>query len=98
MCGGAIISDLILPVRSRRATADCIWPGLGKKKKKGNGKLGLAKYKDDFEADFQEFDDEGDAEVSDLVDEEDLVEFNPFAIRPKAVFFSRRKITILKVQ
>ncbi|KAL4280573.1 hypothetical protein GQ457_03G040490 [Hibiscus cannabinus] len=79
MCGGAIISDFIAPTRSRRLTADFLWPDLKKSvSKKGSGAryskpvFGLA---DDFEADFQDFkDEESDVDNCDV-----LVDTKPFA-------------------
>ena len=78
MCGGAIISDFIAPVRSRRLTADYLWPDL---KKPSSGKRlskplrsEIVDLDDDFEADFQEFKDESD------VDEDDeMVDSKPSA-------------------
>nr|AUZ96384.1 AP2 domain class transcription factor [Malus domestica] len=79
MCGGAIISDFIAPAaRSRRLTADYLWPDL---KKPSSGKRfskplrsEIVDLDDDFEADFQEFKDESD------VDEDDeMVDFKPSA-------------------
>nr|AEK81532.1 ethylene response factor [Ophiopogon japonicus] len=74
MCGGAIISDFIPPARSRKLTADYLWPNL---KKGGNAKSLSSKKKktkssfevdDDFEADFNEFKDESEeeSEVADV--------------------------------
>ncbi|XP_050383857.1 ethylene-responsive transcription factor RAP2-12-like [Argentina anserina] len=81
MCGGAIISDFIPPTRSRRVTADFLWPDLKKSssgkrfsaggRPRGSGILGLD---DDFEADFQDFKDE-----SDVDDDEDMLGSKPFA-------------------
>ena len=69
MCGGAIISDFIAPVRSRRLTADYLWPDL---KKPSSGKRlskplksEIVDLDDDFEADFQEFKDESDVDEDD---------------------------------
>ncbi|XP_074566013.1 ethylene-responsive transcription factor RAP2-2-like isoform X2 [Curcuma longa] len=65
MCGGAIISDFIPAGRPNwRLTSDYLWPDLkegggtkaGKKKKKNGGRR-LA-MEDDFEADFEEFEEE----------------------------------------
>lgn len=49
MCGGAIISDFEPQPRSRRVTADLLWPA-GRKKRSYHG------AEEDFEADFQDFD------------------------------------------
>ncbi|XVF27135.1 hypothetical protein REPUB_Repub14bG0080500 [Reevesia pubescens] len=69
MCGGAIISDFIPPTRSRRLTADYLWPDLKKSgSKKGSGKRysnPVIDLDDDFEADFQEFKDE-ESDVDDV--------------------------------
>ncbi|XP_074584794.1 ethylene-responsive transcription factor 1-like isoform X2 [Curcuma longa] len=87
MCGGAIISDLI-PAGgpARRLTSDYLWPDLteggasavGKKKnKKKNGGRRSA-VEDDFEADFEEFEEElmeSDVEV---------LNHKPFAFASKA--------------
>jgi len=74
MCGGAIISDYI---PTGRVTADYLWPDLakGKNKKGGSGYskplrpgavIDLDNDEDDkdFEADFLEFKDESDDEIS----------------------------------
>lgn len=69
MCGGAIISDIIAPGRSRRLTADYLWPS--DSKKKNNPSNYFSKHLrseivdlegDDFEADFQDFKDRSDDE------------------------------------
>lgn len=69
MVGGAILSDIIAPPRSRRLTADFLWPSDAKKKKKKNPSNYLSKplrsdivdpLADDFEADFQNFKDYSD--------------------------------------
>ncbi|KAM5579657.1 ethylene-responsive transcription factor RAP2-12 [Rosa sericea] len=81
MCGGAIISDFIPPTRSRRVTADFLWPDL-KKSSSGRRFAGGGRplrseihgLDDDFEADFQEFKDE-----SDVDDDEEMVDSKPFA-------------------
>ncbi|OVA13014.1 AP2/ERF domain [Macleaya cordata] len=69
MCGGAIISDFIPTSRSRRLTADYLWPDL--KKNAGNYyskplRTGIVDIDDDFEADFQEFKDESEDEEGDV--------------------------------
>lgn len=77
MCGGAIISGIITPARSRRLTADYLWPDL---KKSGSKKLSGRKhskkpaigFEDDFEADFQVFKDE-ESGVDDFDDDVDDV-------------------------
>ncbi|KAK8551339.1 hypothetical protein V6N13_119809 [Hibiscus sabdariffa] len=77
MCGGAIISDFIAPTRSRRLTADFLWPDLKKSdSKKGSGKRyskPVFDFADDFEADFQGFKDE-ESDVDDV-----LADIKPFA-------------------
>lgn len=74
MCGGAIISDFIPPGRSRRLTADFLWPNL----KKSTGGRRSSKV-DDFEADFQDFkDDVSDVDVDDD-DEVVVTDVKPFA-------------------
>ncbi|KAJ0983760.1 hypothetical protein J5N97_002116 [Dioscorea zingiberensis] len=55
MCGGAIISDYIPPARSRRLTAELLWPDLKKKEKESGCKDRRWEFDDDFEADFREF-------------------------------------------
>ncbi|KAI4355371.1 hypothetical protein L6164_004152 [Bauhinia variegata] len=83
MCGGAIISDFIpaTPVRSRRLTADYLWPDL---KKNSSGRRfskplrpEIVDLDDDFEADFREFKDDSDIDVDD--DEDLMDDVKPFA-------------------
>ncbi|XP_004303745.1 PREDICTED: ethylene-responsive transcription factor RAP2-12-like [Fragaria vesca subsp. vesca] len=81
MCGGAIISGFIPPTRSRRVTADFLWPDLkksssGKRFSSGGRPLRSEIFglDDDFEADFQEFKDD-----SDVDDDEDMLDSKPFA-------------------
>ncbi|XP_062154155.1 ethylene-responsive transcription factor RAP2-12-like [Alnus glutinosa] len=78
MCGGAIISDFIPPTRSRRVTADYLWPNL-KKSISGNrfSKPLLDDNNDQFEADFNDFKDD----VSDADDDEEVVvaDVKPYA-------------------
>ncbi|XP_057981932.1 ethylene-responsive transcription factor RAP2-12-like [Malania oleifera] len=72
MCGGAIISDFIPTSRSRRLTAEYLWPDL--KKPAAASRNGYSKslrseivdVDDDFEADFQVFKDESDGEEGDV--------------------------------
>lgn len=75
MCGGAIISDL-KPAGTRRLTAD------GGKKK--GWKHEVVKIDDDFEADFEEFEDESE--------EEEQIDVEPFAFASN-VPFSRGKLS-----
>ncbi|KAJ0988523.1 hypothetical protein J5N97_006879 [Dioscorea zingiberensis] len=90
MCGGAIISGLIPPARSRRLTAEYLWPDLkkrggsqGSEKKRGQRRM-LELGDDDFEADFRVFsDDPVDSEVE---EEEQLIDAKPFVPAPKAPF------------
>ncbi|KAJ8447525.1 hypothetical protein Cgig2_031138 [Carnegiea gigantea] len=91
MCGGAIISDYI---PTGRVTADYLWPDLakGKSKKGGSGYskplrsgavIDLDNDDDDkdFEADFLEFKDESDDEISAIHDVKPLANR---ASKPKA--------------
>ncbi|KAJ7963346.1 Ethylene-responsive transcription factor [Quillaja saponaria] len=70
MCGGAIISDYIpADPRSRRVTAEHLWPDL-KKPSSGKRYSKLVKreffnFNDDFEADFQEFKDDSETDEED---------------------------------
>ncbi|KAK1307670.1 Ethylene-responsive transcription factor RAP2-2 [Acorus calamus] len=82
MCGGAIISDFIPTARSRRVTADYLWPDL----KTNSGDYAKKKTRrvetdDDFEADFQEFKDELDEE-----DEEEELDVKPFPFHARPAF------------
>lgn len=76
MCGGAIISDYIpAGAGPRRVTTDYLWPdpnnGCGmkageKKKKRRSGRgrrLPAEETDDDFEADFQEFEEDGEVDL-----------------------------------
>ncbi|KAG7997297.1 hypothetical protein I3843_01G204800 [Carya illinoinensis] len=70
MCGGAIISDYIPPNRSRRLTADYLWPNL--KKPISGKRFSKPLFKNDndnFEADFQDFKDD----VSDVDDDVEVL-------------------------
>ncbi|OAY36337.1 ethylene-responsive transcription factor RAP2-12 [Manihot esculenta] len=84
MCGGAIISDFIPPTvagrSSRRLTADFLWPDLKKPIEKKYSKPVVVDLDDDFEADFQEFKDESDADEVDDV----LLDVKPFAFSATA--------------
>ena len=85
MCGGAIVSDFIPTARSRRVTdADLLWANLkkgGSKKKRGSRRCAVEETEDDFEADFQEFDNEsGKSEEN---DEAELVDVQFSAFPPK---------------
>lgn len=74
MCGGAIISDFIPTTRSRRLTADYLWPDL--KRSYDLKKSRIIEKDDDFEADFQDFKDDSDEE-----EEEDV---KPLVSFPKS--------------
>ncbi|XP_039004482.1 ethylene-responsive transcription factor RAP2-12-like [Hibiscus syriacus] len=82
MCGGAIISGFIAPTRSRRLTADFLWPDLKKwEPKKGSGKRyskPVFHFADDFEADFEEFKDE-ESDIDNYDVDDVLVDIKPFA-------------------
>ncbi|PIA27542.1 hypothetical protein AQUCO_07600008v1 [Aquilegia coerulea] len=92
MCGGAIISDFIPPIprSSRRLTADFLWPNNNKKPTLLHFNAG----DDDFEADFQEFQEncyekegkEDEEEEDYKIDEQTL--FSNFA--PKFVCSQKR--------
>lgn len=58
MCGGSIISDLIPLPRSRRLTADFLWPSVEKNPANYHSKLRCSPIADDFEADFRDFKDD----------------------------------------
>ncbi|KAG1342579.1 ethylene-responsive transcription factor 1 [Cocos nucifera] len=95
MCGGAIISDFILPpVSSRRLTADFLWPHL--KKGGGGGNKGrkheVVEIDDDFEADFEDFKDESEE------DEEEEIDVKPFAFTSNAPFSREGSITLKSVE
>lgn len=71
MCGGAIISGFIAPTsngRSRRLTAEYLWPEL--KKSAGSKRYSKPIAVDDFEADFQGFKD--DEEKSEIDEDDDV--------------------------
>ncbi|GJN30482.1 hypothetical protein PR202_gb18791 [Eleusine coracana subsp. coracana] len=89
MCGGAILAELIPPPRraaSRPVTAGNLWPGSSNSKKGGGKKHGRvdAAEIDDFEAAFEEFDDDFDE-----VEEEDADDADgsrPFVFASKPAF------------
>ncbi|KAG9457610.1 hypothetical protein H6P81_002118 [Aristolochia fimbriata] len=62
MCGGAIISDFIPTSRSRRVTADYLWPDLKKNHYSKPRKPTVVDVESDFEADFQDFKDDSEEE------------------------------------
>lgn len=93
MCGGAIISGFIPAARpSRRLTADFLWPSKQQKGKKGEG------VGEDFEADFEDFEDDDESGVEDEDEEgagEEEFEVKPFALGTNSAF-SRDVSTSLK--
>lgn len=91
MCGGAIISDFIstgvTAARSRRLTADYLWPelkksssGKGKKKAQQQLKGEVIDLDDEFEADFRDFKDDSDIDE----DDEEALKLSPkpFTFQP----------------
>lgn len=94
MCGGAILSDYIPTAgRSRRVTADYLWPEL--KRAKISSKIPKGRIIsdqigsfDDFEADFEEFgQDSEDFEEFDDYDEnefEKILDVKPFSFESKS--------------
>ncbi|URD87268.1 hypothetical protein MUK42_27317 [Musa troglodytarum] len=91
MCRGAIISEFIPAAASRRVTAENPWPG-GRKR---SGKHRRVEAEDDFEADFQEFDDESSEDEFDDEEEIDEVGVKRFGFGSKSCF-SRERSTTLK--
>lgn len=109
MCGGAIISDFIPAAaaaaarrgggRSRRLTADYLWPdlnkiGSGRRVSKSLKPETVIDVDDDFEADFREFKDDSDVDVDE--DDDDLmIDVKPFAssaIKPSKKPLSRGSV------
>jgi len=94
MCGGAILSDYIPTAgRSRRVTADYLWPDL--KRAKASSKIPKGRIIsdqigsfEDFEADFEEFEqDSEDFEEFDDFDEnefEKILDVKPFSFESKS--------------
>ncbi|GMI91721.1 ETHYLENE RESPONSE FACTOR 74, related to AP2 12 [Hibiscus trionum] len=78
MCGGAIISDFIAPTRSRRLTADFLWPDLKKSESRKGSSKRYSKPEFDFEADFQDFKDE-ESDVDNCDADDVLADIKPFA-------------------
>ncbi|XP_047310715.1 ethylene-responsive transcription factor RAP2-12-like [Impatiens glandulifera] len=77
MCGGAIISDYLpAETRSRRLTADFLWPSVANKNLRSKPPLQsqTLKVDDDFEADFQDF--------KDYPDEDEEVQFAFSTVKP----------------
>ncbi|OIW13527.1 hypothetical protein TanjilG_29268 [Lupinus angustifolius] len=75
MCGGAIISDFIsgggAPARSRRLTADFLWPDLKSSNPWKSKRKPVIDFDDEFEADFRDF--EEDSDIEGEFDEDDFV-------------------------
>ncbi|XP_064965875.1 ethylene-responsive transcription factor 1 isoform X2 [Musa acuminata AAA Group] len=88
MCGGAIISDFIPAARSWwLASEDVLWPDLKngskkKKKKKDGRRRAVEEAEDDFNALFQEFNEEYGRSKND--EEVELVDHKHCAFPPKA--------------
>ncbi|MQM02864.1 hypothetical protein Taro_035637, partial [Colocasia esculenta] len=84
MCGGAIISDFIPTTKSRRVTADYVWPNLKEESLQGSKlrKKKVVPEEDDFEADFRDFED--DSEEDEAVDE--ILDVKRFSFTTKAPF------------
>jgi EREBP-like factor len=80
MCGGAIISDFIPATKSRRLTADYLWPDLKKAKRAKKSTVEIGDDAD-FEADFQEFNETG---IESDEEDDDVVEIT----NPKPFFFT----------
>ncbi|KAK7275515.1 hypothetical protein RIF29_16634 [Crotalaria pallida] len=110
MCGGAIISDFIpaggaAAGRTRRVTADILWPNLRKPSSAGKQFSKLLRpeavvLNDDFEADFRKFKDDSDIEEDDDADD-DFMEggfaaTKPFNQTPKSM--SRGSTTVKSVK
>ncbi|KAJ1698651.1 hypothetical protein LUZ63_007163 [Rhynchospora breviuscula] len=101
MCGGAIISDYIPSAgRSRRVTADYLWPELKRQKssskiEKGKSSIGQFGSFDDFEADFEEFEQHSDEEFEEgSFDEfEKIIDLKPFAFESKSTISRERSFT-----
>ncbi|KAL1313412.1 hypothetical protein AAHE18_16G110400 [Arachis hypogaea] len=99
MCGGAIVSDFIpaaaaVTARSRRLTAEYLWPDL----KKGSSgkrvpKAAVIDLDDDFEADFREFKDDSDIDIDD--DEDDAKPFAFAAAKaPKSISRAGKSVAV----
>lgn len=94
MCGGAIISDFIPAAaaaakRSRRVTADILWPNMRNPSSAGKKFSKLLRPEavvldDDFEADFREFKDDSDIDEDD--DDELLNGVKGFCVAPTKPF------------
>ncbi|XP_027334155.1 ethylene-responsive transcription factor RAP2-12-like [Abrus precatorius] len=105
MCGGAIISDFI-PAgpagRSRRVTADILWPNL--RKPSSEKRFSKPLLDDDFEAGFREFKDDSEIDEDDDEDEDGdlLVGVKPFRFsssnKPSKPLLSRGSSTVKSVE
>ncbi|TVU48181.1 hypothetical protein EJB05_07808, partial [Eragrostis curvula] len=93
MCGGAILAELIPSPRrvaSRPVTAGHLWPASSKKGGSGSGRnkrhghVDVAEI-DDFEAAFEEFDDDFD-EAEEEDDEHGYPGSRPFVFKAKNSF------------
>jgi EREBP-like factor len=97
MCGGAILSDFIPSAgRSRRVTADYLWPELKRPKKSSKIQNGKALFDefgsyDDFEADFEDFEQDSvgdfEKELSNDFDEDEfekILDVKPFSFDSKS--------------
>ncbi|CAL9045858.1 unnamed protein product [Musa banksii] len=96
MCGGAIISDFIPAARSWwLASEDVLWPDLKngskkKKKKKDGRRRAVEEAEDDFNALFQEFNEEYGRSKND--EEVELVDHKHCAFPPKGLPCSRKMV------
>ena len=67
MCGGAIIDDFIAPTSNRRLIESLLWPSDVKSNYHSKpSRSEIVDLDDDFEADFQDFKDNSDAEENDF--------------------------------
>ncbi|KAL5218396.1 hypothetical protein ABZP36_019080 [Zizania latifolia] len=90
MCGGAILAELIPPptrAASKRVTASHLWPAGSKNKRQHRGFAEV----DDFEAAFEQFDDDFEFDDGEEEEEED-VDFGsrPFVFDSKSPAFDGR--------
>lgn len=96
MCGGAIISDFIPPVTSRKLTADYLWGNLSKAKtesSKNKKKNRSFEVEDDFEADFNDFNDDSGEEEGSVV-----LDAKPFEFRAQPRLSRGNKVkSLLKI-
>ena len=89
MCGGAILAELIPPTRcvaSKPVTEGHLWPASSKKAGSGSGSNKRHHHEyadaDDFEAAFEEFDDDFDAYEDDEDHPDHLVFSSKSAFSP----------------